>query len=180
MVDHTISRRNHVGAIWIVIALAFCSWVVWLAGLASVQKFCNSIQNGTGGCNHLYQFWWWVLAFELVSLLGLAATLVLGRLRSTRVMWTGLLAVLSVLKINGSDLFLFQGYNSIGQFHTRLNVTAAGFIMSSIFNLLLLIMVALNPQPADDQAVSDSAVHATKTRTVPVSTGTEGPGPQMV
>ena len=48
----------------------------------------------------------WVWAFEFVFVLGLAATLVSGHLRSTRVMWTGLLAVLCVLKIFGSDTFL--------------------------------------------------------------------------
>lgn len=45
-------------------------------------------------------------AFEFVIVLGLAISLAMGHLRSTRVMWTGLLAVVCVLKILGSDTFL--------------------------------------------------------------------------
>lgn len=188
-------RRNIVRAIWPVIFLAFCSWVVWLGGLASVQKDCTTFNNplsnigipnlpGVGGCAHLYQFWWWVWAFEFLFVVGIAVTLVVGHLRSTRVMWTGLLAVICVLKIFGSDTFIFHLYRYTGSYHTRLQVTAAGFIMSSVLNLLLLILVALDPQPSDAPTVSDSGVHVTKTHTVPVATGThlatEGPGPTMV
>ena len=47
----------------------------------------------------------WVWAFEFAVILALIFVLATGHLRSTRVMFTGLLATLTVLTIFGSNTF---------------------------------------------------------------------------
>lgn len=187
------TRRALVGSIWVTLLLALCAWIVMTAGLSSIQQSCPGQSAsfftgrlfavpglpGVGSCKHLYQFWWWVWALEISILVTLSLALLMGHLHSSRVMFTGLLATLSVLTWFGSNTFFFHRYGNTGSYRSRIDVTFAGFLMAAAFNTLLLIVVAIDPMPK----IHDE--HVTKTRTqttaTPVATpviprATEGQG----
>lgn len=179
------------GCIWITLLLTLFTWMVWTAGLSSLQYNCARFSNlyfvngiavvpgqpAVGGCMHIYQLWWWVWAFEFAVLLALIFVLVAGHLRSTRVMFTGLLATLSVLTMFGSNTFYYEHFGTTGYYLDRVRVTDAGFIMTAAMNMLLMIFVALDPMPKHhDSQVSDVAFNdpkpSTRTTTTDPTTAT--------
>uniref|UniRef100_A0A7S0YIG7 Uncharacterized protein n=1 Tax=Polytomella parva TaxID=51329 RepID=A0A7S0YIG7_9CHLO len=139
---------------------AFCSWAIYLGGLASVQENCASATAASGTDNHgylsgitgftdvtcykLFRFYWFVMSIEFVSVVALAVAIATGNLFKTRLSFLGLFAINTILYIMTTNSFLTAnslGYYNHGQPKHRMRTTVAGAIMAATFNVLLTVVL---------------------------------------
>lgn len=136
--------------------LVFGTWVVSLAGIAALQNKCSvsdySSLTAVRGfsavlpCSRFFRFYWFIVAFEGALILGLAIALATGLIARTRSGWVGLFAVATLLYILMSDTFLTSLALPVfanGQLMHRAKVMAAGSIMTSAVNCLLLFALGM-------------------------------------
>jgi hypothetical protein len=123
--------KKTLGLTWPFWALALLTSLVFMAGLASLQRGCyttgfpgdvlggdagmlNSSPTGVFGmstgwsdCNHVLRFYWFSWAFVLVTLLGLAiAAATRWGLHYSRPFWVAMLAICTLLMMIASEAFL--------------------------------------------------------------------------
>jgi hypothetical protein len=165
------------GALWAFLAFAFISWILALIGLAGIQRNCynmanpitaagppggatNSLTTTFGatwglrgfnsnlGCNDVFRYYWFMWAFEFVTLLGLAVLAGLGMLAASALSWMAWLTVLTLLFIQGADSWLalkdYAYYYGDALGFARL--TAVGWIMTAVANLALIFLLGWRPR----------------------------------
>lgn len=150
MVSRVRHSKGHLGAGAAVLACIFLSWLVLLAGIAACQQQVL-VRNAL-------EFEWWIICFEFLLVL-LAATHLTGLHRSH----AGLVAlkavntVLCLVYANIWNKVYRQGgvgatyptdsdvSTVSGVTHKRIDTALAGFILLSIFNLLLLAILGTAP-----------------------------------
>ncbi|KAI8464114.1 MAG: hypothetical protein J3K34DRAFT_441541 [Monoraphidium minutum] len=144
-------------AFWTLWGLLLLSWILLLCGVAAVQSTCydNPVAaladvSGVHGftntlvCNNLYRLYWFIVAFLLVVLIGLAVSAATGGLIASALSWMAWMAVLSLLLILGGDAFLGLrdvAYAASGVWWSRAATAAAGFILAAIFALGLTFLL---------------------------------------
>lgn len=159
------------GLTWPFLALALLTTIVFMAGLASLQKGCFSLgslpegavgqgnsapapsavfgmSDGSGNCSHVFRFWWFVFAFVFVSLIGLLITTATHMgLQFSRPFWVGMLTISILLMMMASEAFLGmeQMYKHSSAdpswWLSRVRVATAGAILSVISLIGLLMAV---------------------------------------
>lgn len=142
--------------VWPALALVFCTWAVSLAGLASLQAECSAgsylgvrgFSAGLLSCRKIYRYYWFIVAFEFLLIAGLAASLATGLYRRARMAWVGLFAIAALLYIQATDSFLtaesVNRYKS-GSLEHRARTATAGFLMTVVANLFVLIALGVKP-----------------------------------
>lgn len=113
--------------------------------------------SGVLPCTKVYRFYWFIVAFELVVLAAAAANLLW--IHRTRAMWTGFFAILTMLYFIGCDAFLSAesvptysgttGINNPNPDLNRIRATTAGFIMTAIMNIALMVAIGTDFLAAD-------------------------------
>lgn len=151
-------------SLWTVLLLAFASWVVLLAGVASLQQWCASGETSESDvgtrqsnyqCSQNLGLQWWNMVLELVVLLAIAGTLVSAWvLTSSRVALTALLAIVTVMLMLDTNAYLNQRRGSVGVTRHRETTYFVGAMLCSIFNFLLILVLG-NHHGAN--AVADGA-----------------------
>lgn len=148
------AERNATTSKWVypLLVLAFATWVVSLAGIASLQADCNTADftelyavrgfSSTLGCSNLFRFYWFIVALQGFLVFALAIALATGLIARTRMGWIAWFTVATLLYILMADTFLtarslaaFSG----GQLKNRMRTMAAGAIMTAIADMLLLM-----------------------------------------
>lgn len=139
--------------IWPFIALAFCTWAVSLAGIASLQEDCTDTSahmlgaavNGFSavlGCKEIYRYYWFIVSLEFVLIAILGAFLASGNFGKARVGLVGLISVATLLYIQMTDAFLsaedFEAFKS-GSARDRLRTMIAGSLMTATANCFLIL-----------------------------------------
>jgi hypothetical protein len=147
--------------VWSCIGLAFCTWAVSLAGIASLQQQCYANQvdvssdlSGINGfsagmpCKTVYRFYWFVVALEFVVIIKALAAVASGHLAKSRVAVVGLLSIVTVLYMIMTDSFLTLRNNPVTDIisddplqpmFTRTKVMLAGSLMTATANCFLII-----------------------------------------
>jgi len=142
----------------------FCTWAVYLGGLASLQADCSKtnapshlvgITGFTGtdaltgidqSCMKVYRFQWFVLCWEFVIIVGLVTCLFLGKIPMMRAAWVGLLSISTILYMYVANGFLTAkdatGFTS-GQPLNRMRTNAAGTIMTAVLNVVTMVYVGM-------------------------------------
>lgn len=97
-------------------------------------------------CPKLFAYYWMHVAFEFAILSGLALALAAGTVSKARLAFAGLLAVATALYIQGADAFLgavqVRHYAAGYEYYTSM-ATAAGWVLVSFFNLLLIVVLGV-------------------------------------
>jgi len=187
----TTTTGNSVGnalapSLWTVLLLAFCSWVVLLAGVASLQQWCAADESSEYAVGTRHRNWecsqnlglqWWNMVLELIVLLAVAATIMHAfALTSSRVALSTLLGVVTVMLMLDTNTYLNNHRGTVGVTRHRNTCYFVGAMLCSIFNFLLILVLG-NHHGA--HAVADGAPMGNKgvgTHTTPATTTTTGPG----
>jgi uncharacterized spore protein YtfJ len=113
------------------------------AGLLNVFGF----SAGPVPCTRFYRFYWFMMAFELIIILGAMVTAVtrLG-LHYSRPFWIGMFSIATLLFMIASEAFLAgldaDAYGSIGGTNlARMRTAAAGAIMTVAANIFVLFAI---------------------------------------
>eukprot|EP01026_Neomeris_dumetosa_P010080 TRINITY_DN1367_c0_g1_i1.p1 TRINITY_DN1367_c0_g1~~TRINITY_DN1367_c0_g1_i1.p1 ORF type:complete len:193 (+),score=5.07 TRINITY_DN1367_c0_g1_i1:80-658(+) len=124
----------------------FIFWIIALAGLATTKYECRSYGGQFFGyyndytCYDVLRFEWFQLFYELFMLIGLFVAMYLGTLKSFKQLFTVLFLILTVFTCVSSDNAIVQARQTYSsQFRAR----AAGWIMLSILNFLILVGLAV-------------------------------------
>lgn len=143
MMTNTSSNRNkaHLGLGALLLGLAFISWLILLAGCASVQKLDSA---GSGTSNSL-EFEWWILWFDAFVLF-LAATGHFLGFRAGHAAVVSLLAVVTALAMLWANQW---NQNRRGIHSRRYDTLFAGFLLVSLFNSLLILVLGTIPDESD-------------------------------
>jgi chloride channel 7 len=152
-----------------IVGLVFATWVVSLAGLASLQAKCSAtsylgvrgFNAGILPCSKIYRYYWFIVAFEFLLICGLALSTITGMLRKSRLSWLGLFAVATLLYIQATDSFLTAesiGRYKHGQLKHRARTATAGFLMTAIANILTVVALGLK---SNKTGGAKDPVHAT-------------------
>lgn len=156
-------RSSAVAAYVVVLILALLSWVLTLAGNATLNQICAD------SCRYYFGLSWWVTWFELLVLLGSITVGVLG-MRMWKAAIMALLATLTALTMTQADSWLqskgIDPYYSL--FPDRCNVIIAGYITLSICNLLLILILGLSDsEPATKQPANSAYSNSPPPHTTP-------------
>lgn len=192
--DTTTTGGNTAAALapslWTVLLLAFASWIVLLAGVASLQQWCaadyaSESAVGTRArndqCSQDLRLQWWNMILELVVLLAIASSVVSAfMLTSSRVALSTLLGIVTVMLMLDTNQYLGQRRGSVGVTRHRETTYFVGALLCSLFNFLLILVLG-NHHGAN--AVADGAPLGKGTHTTGVhgtapatTTTTTGPG----
>ncbi|KAF6263458.1 hypothetical protein COO60DRAFT_1489811 [Scenedesmus sp. NREL 46B-D3] len=158
------------------LGLAFLAWILQIIGLAGLQRNCYDMNTlgqssglSTGGesvlasnlaltgirglnrslqCADVYRYYWFMLAFQLITLIGLTVMTATGMLAASALSWLAWLTVLTLLHIQGADTFLalkdvgFLGGNN----YVYSRLTAVGWILAALANLGLIFLLGWRPR----------------------------------
>ena len=106
---------------------------------------CAGFSAGPVPCTRFYRFYWFMMAFELITILGAMITaLTHWGLHHSRPFWIGMFSIATLLFMIASEAFLAgldaDAYGSVGGSHlARMRTAAAGAIMTVVANILLLL-----------------------------------------
>eukprot|EP00882_Tetradesmus_deserticola_P016101 GHRQ01017176.1.p1 GENE.GHRQ01017176.1~~GHRQ01017176.1.p1 ORF type:complete len:188 (-),score=58.73 GHRQ01017176.1:661-1224(-) len=160
------------------LGLAFLAWILQIIGLAGLQHNCygmatlgqttnlatgnqaNSILStnlaitGVRGlnrsleCSDIYRYYWFMLAFQFITLVGLAVMTATGMLAAAALSLMAWLTVLTLLHIQGADTFLgIKDVNYVGfDNYVYSRLTAAGWILTAIADLGLIFLLGWRPR----------------------------------
>ncbi|DBA94047.1 hypothetical protein WJX77_004403 [Trebouxia sp. C0004] len=146
MMTNTSSNRNkaHLGLGALLLGLAFISWLVLLGGVASVQK----LESASGDGKNSLEFEWWILWFDAFVLF-LAATVHFLGFRRSHAAVVALLSVVTALSMIWCNQWnqTRRGANS-----NRADTLFAGFLLVSLFNSLLILVLGTIPDESDGVA----------------------------
>uniref|UniRef100_A0A7S0RD99 Uncharacterized protein n=1 Tax=Chlamydomonas leiostraca TaxID=1034604 RepID=A0A7S0RD99_9CHLO len=159
------------------VGLTFCTWAVYLGGLASLQDDCSTEQveslDSVWGlsalpCSKVFRFHWFIMSWEVVVVAMLAVAAVTGKLASMRTSFVGLFAISTLLYIEASNTFLTAQsatvtgqYFQEGQPEHRLRTITAGAIMTALMNAIIVTVIGMNEEaaaPAKAEDVKAAAV----------------------
>ncbi|KAG2452361.1 hypothetical protein HYH02_003383 [Chlamydomonas schloesseri] len=154
-----------------VAVLAFCTWAVSLAGIASVQDECTpqwsdmigSRVNGfsTGlACYTFFRYYWFIVCLEFALIVGLAGVLASSAFAKFRNSLLGLICVATLLYIQMSDASLTLDSltaEADGQVKNRVRTWIAGSIMTATVNCFLIIVLGMTEAEAAPAASGEKA-----------------------
>lgn len=155
---------------WLVgsLVLLFCTWAVYLGGLASMQAQCSSgnlhgaasLAGVTGlsatvlGCSQVFRYYWFICAIQFVAILGVAQCMVLKLVDRSRLAIVGFFAVVCLLYIQTTDTFLTAetvGYYNDGSARDRVRTTTAGALMTALMNFVCILVVGVEPERCSEE-----------------------------
>ncbi|KAL4439222.1 hypothetical protein ABPG77_004124 [Micractinium sp. CCAP 211/92] len=171
----------HRGLAWLFLILAFCGWAILLGGLAALQEACHKTGLGTlaqmmqpagrrllqnpligtvgylapVGCNKIFSYTWWIMAFDLFVLILLAVgiTTIIGTFRGGMV---AISAVLLLLLMDTANTYLY--FNDISDLTdsipSRARAVVAGSIISCIAYGVLIMIIGWHNE---DASVADTS-----------------------
>lgn len=132
--------------------LAFCTWAVSLAGVASLQAACSpgwgsflgagSLNGLTGGlsCHRMFRYQWFIVILEFVLLVALIIAAASRTYNRSRLAWVGLFAVATLLYIQLTDEFMsVRDYGYPFGARNRVRTMLAGALMTAVVNFFLLV-----------------------------------------
>ncbi|GBF99279.1 membrane transporter [Raphidocelis subcapitata] len=155
---------------WPTLLFTFATWAVFLAGIACLQHNCADGTTGTGQvpygstpststfglngvfgwsptvpCTRLFRFYWFIIAFLFVTLLGafIAAAPKYG-LSSSRPFWIGMFSLNALLYMIASEAMLSAldvTTFTVGQPQSCMRTAAAGAIMTVAGCIFLLLTI---------------------------------------
>jgi len=152
--------------------LVFCTWAVSIAGLASLQNGCNEDPAGVMAgvekfsspmltCGKLYRYWWFVVSFEIVSIIGLVIANLLGAVRSQKASWAGIFSVLLLLYISMADAFLtaqdLPVSNATATSVGRARVITAGSIMTCVANAFIVLALGTESAEVEEEKKAEKS-----------------------
>ncbi|BDA49350.1 hypothetical protein COCOBI_13-4620 [Coccomyxa sp. Obi] len=130
-------------AFGIIFTLSVISWVIALAGNGALNAVCLD------ACRYYFGLSWWTIWFEFVILLGTIPVGILG-MRAWKPAVMALLATNTALTMIQTDSWLqTKGLDPYyGLYTTRDNVIIAGYVLLSICNVLLIIVLGVMDEAA--------------------------------
>lgn len=152
-------------ALLLALVLVFCTWAVYLGGLASMQAQCNTSKtpdliHGTenlGGirgfsatvlsCATLFRYYWFIMAWQFFIIFACAFCLVTHLYQITRMAWMGMFLIATILFMHTSDTFLAATDSTAYADEyslARARTTAAGAIMTATVNVIIVIIIGLD------------------------------------
>lgn len=104
--------------------------------------------NRSYGCERIYSYYWFMLAMQLVALLGLTILSCMRLLAASGLSWLAWLTVLTALFIQGSDTFLALKDNSglFGDTYRYARLSSVGWILTSLCNLAIIFILGWRPR----------------------------------
>ncbi|KAL4428445.1 hypothetical protein ABPG75_002534 [Micractinium tetrahymenae] len=165
----------HRGLAWLFLVLAFCGWAILLGGLAALQQACHRTGLGTlaqmlpsagrrllqnpligtvgylapVGCNKIFSYTWWIMAFDLfvLVLLAVGITTIIGTFRGGMV---AISAVLLLLLMDTANTYLYfnEINNLTDSIPSRARAVVAGAIISCIAYGILIIIIGWHDEDA--------------------------------
>lgn len=154
-------------AVLLIAFFDFLAWLLVLGGVSALESVCPN------ACRARYGLAWFIIWFQFVLIVPALFVEFFDTASAWRSTITMLLAINTVLSILQVDKYLADKDSGNGS--SRLNATIAGFIIQSIFNLLLILLsgsrTALNARYGDDRDVG-VATYPSKPRAAPTQTNT--------
>jgi uncharacterized membrane protein len=130
------TATSHTSLVWVTYFLDLLAWIVLLAGLAALQRTDYVERNGT--VSDTYSFQWWVVVFQFITLIGIFYACSMGHHEIGRVAIIAFLAISTVLLFGETNTF-YGNYRRGVEPHRRVTTYFVGALLSSIFNLLLIV-----------------------------------------
>lgn len=127
-------------------------------GLSGAESYLLSAGirglNWSYNCERRYSYYWFTLALEFVTLVGLTVMSIMGLLAASALSWMAWLTVLSLLTIQSSDTFLALRSGTTGSHFSLAALTAAGWVIMAIANLALIFLLAWRPRKTTGNSAS--------------------------
>ncbi|EIE24554.1 hypothetical protein COCSUDRAFT_40919 [Coccomyxa subellipsoidea C-169] len=147
---------------WGSVLLCWAGWVIALSGLSALQNDCgganlpvrwgNIGELGPMRCDKLFAYQWWKIWYEWGVLLATCLALAMGRVHDFRVALAVLLGIATVLLMDATNTFYFAWYRlAHGTEMVRGKVYFSGTLITSIFNLLLIICLGTHDDTIDSR-----------------------------
>jgi hypothetical protein len=133
------NARSHTAAFWPIVFLDFAAWIVLLAGVASLQRY-NYVRSGDYANDSTYSWQWWATIFQLIALIGVFYTTSWGHHDVGRVAVVAFLAISTVVLFTETNTY-YGLHRSGAAPHPRIITYFVGALLSSLFNLLLIIFL---------------------------------------
>ncbi|CAL8464542.1 g4077 [Coccomyxa elongata] len=130
------TATSHTTLVWVTYFLDLLAWIVLLAGISSLQR--TDYVNRGGTVSDVYSFQWWVVVFQFITLVGVFYACAAGHHEIGRVAMIAFLAISTVLLFGETNTF-YGNYRRGVEPHRRVTTYFVGALLSSIFNLLLII-----------------------------------------
>jgi len=132
------NASSHTGAVWGVYFLDLLAWIILLAGISALQRTDYVERNGT--VSDTYSFQWWVVIFQLITLVGIFYAVSMGHHEIGRVAMIAFLAISTVLLFGETNTF-YGNYRRGVEPHRRVTTYFVGALLSAALNLLLSIFL---------------------------------------
>jgi hypothetical protein len=165
------TATSHTSLVWVTYFLALLSWIVLLAGLASLQRYDYVARNGT--VSDTYSFQWWVVVFEFITLIGVFYAVSMGHHEIGRVAIIAFLAIATVLLFGEANTFYGNYHRGVEPIR-RVTTYFVGALLCSIFNLLLIIFLGNTAMEVVSPFRRGGVVHKHGHGTTGTTTGTTG------
>lgn len=133
------------------LGLAFATWVVSLAGIASLQSHCGddvslpfTTSSGFTSCSKALRYDWFIVWFQFFVILVAGAAVATGSGRKGlkgRTAAVGLLSVTALLYIWATNTYFIYNDNlgDLDKWGTQIKVSMAGFLMTAAVDLLMIL-----------------------------------------
>ncbi|KAK2076565.1 hypothetical protein QBZ16_005325 [Prototheca wickerhamii] len=141
---------------WTSVVLLWISWVVMLGGVGSLQANCGGsgaselLRAGSAGylapvsCHRFYSYIWWTLWYDFMALVLLSYVLAKEIVHITRYFVIAFLAPLTYLLMSTTDVA--QAIWHLGVSQSRAKALFAGTIMSTILQLVMIILLGIQDE----------------------------------
>jgi len=126
------------GVFWPTAVLLLLSWIVFLIGLASLQRYDYVVTGNT--LTGTYSWQWWVLVFQFLTLVGVYHVASWGHHDVGRVAVVAFLAISAVFMMYEANTF-YGPYRSGAAPIRRITCYFVGAFLCAIFDLLLIIFL---------------------------------------
>uniref|UniRef100_A0A1D1ZXF4 Uncharacterized protein n=1 Tax=Auxenochlorella protothecoides TaxID=3075 RepID=A0A1D1ZXF4_AUXPR len=134
------------------------AWFLLLGGVGSLQSACGDsgatslLRAGSAGylapvtCNRFYSYVWWTVWYDFFAIILVAYLLATSRIHTLRYGAIGFLIPVTYLLMSTSDVA--QALWHIGVSPSRAKVLLAGGIISSIFQVVLIVLLGIHDELA--------------------------------
>lgn len=127
----------------VLVLLQLLGWLLALGGVGKLHDDCN-VDN----CSELFRASWWSIFFQLFVLIFTGLVVVTKSLESARIPVIAFLVLSTVELMDEAEKALqLSDMTQTGLSESAINAAAAGFVLMSLFNFVLIVLLGVAVSP---------------------------------
>lgn len=135
----TVSSFFKIGRVLVILvsyAFIFLGFLCQIGGVGKANKDCGE------NCKDAFRYYWWTTSFQVLVVLGVAATLVTNTLKEVSMGVSILMAVSITQMIFSAEQFLDSRNEESGEY-----MPAAGYMLATVGDMLLALVMGVTEVP---------------------------------